>query len=109
MAKNLSRNTENYKSPFGLNREMGYTHQEFLKLLPRSLSEYVFNVQKNCVSIELENGTALIQIGTERVRRITDSVSFPILPIKIQFVDANEKAQSRFLQKFDYSYMKGLG
>ena len=94
---------------FGLIREMGYSRQEFLRLLPTALSRYDFAVTEDDVSIKLQQGEVLIRIGVERERRFTDLVSFPILPVAIRFVGAQPAEQALFMQRFDLSYMKGLG
>ncbi|ODB87516.1 hypothetical protein A3193_00955 [Candidatus Thiodiazotropha endoloripes] len=97
-----------YKSPFNLKREMGYTHDEIFNLLPRALSDYRYEIKDDVVTIELEKESVLLEIGGERGRRYTDNVYFPILPISISFIDVDKAVQSRFLHKFDTSYMKGL-
>ncbi|MEM6998828.1 MAG: hypothetical protein AAF419_03200 [Pseudomonadota bacterium] len=97
-----------YKSPFGLDREMGFTRKEFFKVLPRAFSDYIYEINDNLIKIELEKGIVLIEIGDERERRYTDYVYFPILPVNINFVNVDDNGQSRFLRKFDASYMKGL-
>ncbi|ODC01317.1 hypothetical protein A3197_02215 [Candidatus Thiodiazotropha endoloripes] len=87
---------------------MGYTHDEFFNLLPHALSDYRHEIKDGVVTIELEKGSVLLKIGDERERRFTDNVYFPILPVSISFIDADKTDQSRFLHKFDASYMKGL-
>lgn len=100
--------TNSYKSQFGLQREMGYTRQEFFNVLPSAFSDYIVVVENNEISIELSKGVAWIKVGDERQRYLTDLISFPILPVEISFVDSDEAVQALFLQRFDQCYMKGL-
>lgn len=99
----------NYRSPFSLKRKMGYTRKEFFNVLPRALSGYAYEVIDNLITIELEKGSVRIEIGDEQERRYTMYVYFPILPVDISFTDSDDDSESRFLRKFDTSYMKGLG
>ena len=105
----MSDKTTSYKSPFGLEKEMGYTRQEFLELLSRLLAEYPYSIHDDEVAINLEKGRAIIKVDTERERRLSDLVRFPILPVRIRFVDADPTESARFLREFDRTYMKGLG
>lgn len=108
MTNHISLDGVNYKSPFGLEREMGYARKEFFNVFPRAFSDYIYEIKDNVIQIELEKGTVLIEIGDERERRFTDYVYFPTLPVNINFLDVDDDGQSRFLRKFDTSYMKGL-
>ena len=108
MTNRITSSGLNYISPFGLEREMGYTFKEFFKVLPRALSDYDYKIDSNLIIIELENGKVEIEIGDERERRYTKLVSFPILPVKISFIDVEDDGKAHFLRKFDISYMKGL-
>jgi len=99
----------NYKSPFGLDKEMGYTHSEFVKLLPRCLSGYKYSISNELVHITVPSGRVEIHIGVEGERVFTELVKFPILPIQIKFIEVSESDRSDFLRRFDQSIMKGLG
>ena len=98
-----------YKSPFGLKKEMGYTKNEFYENLPGLLSHYKFQRVDNGLTIELQNGYVTLLIGMEGVRRFTEHVSFPVLPLQIQFTNAEEDDELLFLKRFDRQFMKGLG
>jgi hypothetical protein len=105
----MTYSTPNYVSPFDLDREMSYTYREFFNMLPGPLAGYEYEIKSNSVLIELGKGTVHIQVGEERNRRFTNLVSFPILPVKIQFSGVDPCDESKFLRKFDFHYMKGLG
>lgn len=97
-----------YKSPFGLKKEMGYTHSEFVNLLPRCLSGYEYTISSELVNITMPSGRVEIHIGVEGERVLSELVKFPILPIQIKFIEVNESDRSHFLRRFDQSLMKGL-
>lgn len=97
-----------YKSPFGLEKEMGYTHSEFIRLMPRCLSEYEYSISNELVNITVPSGRVEIHIGVEGERVYTELVKFPILPIQIKFIEVSESDRSHFLRRFDQSLMKGL-
>ncbi|MCE9633325.1 MAG: hypothetical protein K8Q92_03985 [Methylophilales bacterium] len=94
---------------FGLDREMGYTRQEFFRLLPIALSGFDFSVNEDGVNVTILKGGALVHVGVERERRLSDLVQFPVLPVSIRFKDVDKPTQMRFMQQFNLSYLKGLG
>jgi len=95
--------------PFGLDREMGYSRKDFFDQLPRTLSDYDYSISDDNVTIALDGGTVLLHVGAEGERRLSDLVCFPILPITIRFEGVDRQTQTRFLRRFNSSYMKGLG
>lgn len=98
-----------YRSPFGLERDMGFSRREFFNLLPKPLAEYDAVIGKDGANIKLATGSIRIVVGEERERRLSDLVRLPILPVEIIFDNVGADDQARFLRKFDLSYMKGLG
>ncbi len=98
-----------YKSPFGLQREMGFSRREFFNLLPKPLATYDAVIDHSGATIKLSKGTIRIVVGEERERRLSDLVILPILPVSIMFEGVDRADKAIFLRKFDFSYMKGLG
>ncbi len=88
---------------------MGFSRQEFFKILPRPLSEYDAVIEVSGASITLEKGTIRIEVGQERERRLSDLVILPSLPVKLSFHDVEPDEKARFLHRFDHAFMKGLG
>lgn len=100
------------KSPvglFGLQCEMGYSRQDFLRLLPGGLSGYSYFVDDDLINITLSCGSVLIRLGREYERNLTKLVRFPALPFYVEFLGVDATEQALFMKKFDLSYMKGLG
>jgi len=105
----IANSVSDYKSPFGLKKQMGYTRQEFMEILPGLLSNYSFEFEGKVVSISLNRGMVLIRVGCEGVRRFTQHVSFPILAVEIEFFGLTDEEENAFLRQFDRHFMKGLG
>ena len=93
---------------FGLNREMGYSRDEFFARLPTALSGYDFTIDGNVVTISIVPGTVQLHVGIERERRLSEHVRFPILPIAIECMGVEESSQARFFTQFEHAYFKGL-
>ena len=109
MRDNASRTADSSAAPFGLDREMGYSRKEFFDQLPRALSDYEYTINGDDITVSLDQGTVLVRVGIEGERRLSAVVCFPRLPVTIRFEGVDEHGQKRFLQRFNYSYMKGLG
>lgn len=110
MRDNASRSACRSVGPFGLDREMGYSRKEFFDQLPRALSDYEYSINGDDITISLDHGTVSVHVGIEGERRLSAVVCFPTLPVTIRFDGVvDEHAQKRFLQRFNHSYMKGLG
>ncbi len=93
---------------FGPNREMGYSRYEFFDRLPTALSGYEFTIDGDIVTISIPPGTVQLSVGTERERRLSDHVRFPILPVTIECTNLEELSQARFFRQFEHTYFKGL-
>jgi len=109
MSEDASRKAVGSVVPFGPDREMGYSRKEFFDQLPRTLSDYDYSISNDNVTVALDGGTVLLHVGAKGERRLSDVVRFPILPVTIRFEGVDEQAQTRFLRRFNSSYMKGLG
>jgi len=79
----MAQTRSSYQSPFGPNKEMGYTRQEFMRLLPRCLSDYEYSISDEVVTIALTSGRIEIHIGDEGERVYTPLVKFPTLPVEL--------------------------
>ncbi len=88
---------------------MGFSRKEFFTLLPKPLKDFNAVIDETGATITLGCGTIRIEVGKESERRLSDYVILPTLPVKIIFNDVEPADKARFLRKFDFSYMKGLG
>ena len=108
MSSNVQPENESRVGLFGLEREMGYTLEEFYRLLPKALGEYMYQIRDNYVLIKFEQGSAQIWIGEQQERRFTALMSFPVLPVKFQFHGASQSDKRQLIERFDRVYLKGL-
>jgi len=94
---------------FGLNREMGYSRNEFFAKLPTALAGYDFTIDGDIVTVAIDPRTVQLHVGMERERRLSQHIRFPILPVTIECEGAEEMSQARFFRQFERTYFKGLG
>jgi len=94
---------KNLANMFGLDREMGYTRQDFFSLLPAALLGFEFSVNGDDIKFTIHKGNALVHVGVESERRLSDWVQFPILPLTIRFTGVDQPTQIRFMQQFNLS------
>jgi hypothetical protein len=95
-------------SLFSLDREMGYTRSDFFRLLPSALTDHDFSVNDNLISIHVGTGMVCITIGVERERRLTKVASFPVLPVRFEFIGLDQPSRTRFMKHFDSRFLKAL-
>lgn len=87
---------------------MSLTVGEFYRILPVALATRQFTVEADTVSVQCEQGRALIRITPEPPRRIA-SLSFPVLKVAIEFADVPEPESRMFLERFDRAFHRGGG
>ena len=89
-------------------KEMGYTHADFFRLLPRAMGNYPYEIdglQVNCV---LPTGTLKITLGEEQGRRLV-LVVLPRTEITFEYQDVSDEDREAFIEYFELRFMKGLG
>jgi len=89
-------------------KEMGYTHADFFRLLPRAMGNYPYEIdglQVNCV---LPTGTLKITLGEEQERRLV-LVVLPRTEITFEYQDVSDEDREAFIEYFELRFMKGLG
>ena len=89
-------------------REMGYTHDDFFRLLPGAMGDYKYVVSGTTVSCQIGSGQLTITLGPEGERRLV-LVVIPQTEIVFDFENVEEAERQEFLRHFDLRFMKGLG
>lgn len=89
-------------------REMGYTHDDFFRLLPSAIGEHKYVVTNTSVSCEIGAGKLEIKLGTEGSRKL-GLVIIPKTEIVFDFENVSDTERMEFLHYFDLRFMKGLG
>ncbi|MBX2839066.1 MAG: hypothetical protein KTR35_19570, partial [Gammaproteobacteria bacterium] len=91
-----------------IEKEMGFTHADFFRLLPRAMGETPFEINGLVVNCRLPTGSLRITLGEERERRLVLLV-LPCTSVTLEFEDVMEEDRERFLKYFNLRFMKGLG
>lgn len=89
-------------------REMGLDHRDFFRLLPRAMGSQDYRVDRNEVHVQVGEGSLLISIGPEQVRRIA-LLALPYCEVSFTFRDVTEAEQHGFKAHFDLHYQRGGG
>jgi hypothetical protein len=89
-------------------REMGLTHNDFWRLLPRAMGEHTYEIQGNTVHAKMHGGTVKINLGQPQERRIA-LLRLPFSEVSFQFNDIIEADQQAFKTHFDLHFQRGGG
>jgi len=88
-------------------KEMGYTHADFFRLLPRALGSTPFEINGREVNCVLPTGTLKISLGEERERRLV-LVTIPCTTITFEYSGVTDQDREAFVKYFELRFMKGL-
>lgn len=89
-------------------KEMGYSHADFYRLLPRAMGETPFEINGLDVNCKLPSGTLKISLAEERERKLA-LVILPCTTVTFEFVNVSDEDRESFTRYFDLRFMKGLG
>lgn len=94
--------------PIEYSREMGLTHDDFWRLLPRAMGEHKYQRNGNEVSATLHGGCLSIHLGPPEVRRIA-LLHIPYSVVSFSFKDVDKQDQLAFKAHFDLHFQRGGG
>ena len=89
-------------------KEMGYTHKEFMRLLPKAVGGADMRITGNEIEVREGDRSLRIEIGEEGERRIA-SFRLPMTPVSLAFTGYNEAEIEAALDRFWRAYQKGGG
>lgn len=89
-------------------REMGLTHDDFWRLLPRAMGQHVYTVTGNVVHAQLNGGTLDITLGPPQQRRIA-LLALPYSVVSFLFKGVTAEEQLAFKAHFDLYFQRGGG
>ena len=92
-------------------KQMGYTRSEFLRVLPKALGGDAFtqSTDGNTIEYDSGNGRMVITLSKERVREITPLVRIPYMDVTFVFEDFGNGDLVAFRKRLDRSFQKGGG
>ena len=89
-------------------REMGLTHADFWRLLPRAMGDHPYTVDANAVRATVDGGQLEITLGPPEERRIA-LLRLPYSVVSFTFTDVEETWQQAFKAHFDLHFQRGGG
>lgn len=95
-------------SVIAYSREMGLTHADFWRLLPRAMGEHTYEVSGNAVHAQVAGGSLNITIGPSLERRIA-LLRLPYSVVSFTFNGVQESDQQAFKAHFDLHFQRGGG
>lgn len=97
-------------APVTIVKQMGITHAEFVRLLPRALKSHHFVVHHN-TTVRVEGGHNKhidIVLGPEHVRQIA-LMRIATTDVTLSFTGYSDTERQAFLEQFDRAYHRGGG
>ena len=96
-------------APVIITKQMGITHAEFIRLLPRAVKSHHFWVHASHVRIEEGHGKHIdIELGPEAMRQIA-LMRIATTEVTLSFIGYDDEEREAFLAQFDRSYQRGGG
>lgn len=89
-------------------KEMGVTHKDFYRLLPRAMGDTRYEINGTTVVASVADGALTIDLGEEQVRRIA-LMAIPYAKVSFNFVGVDADARTLFMRHFDLSFQRGGG
>jgi hypothetical protein len=89
-------------------KEMGYTHKEFMRLLPKAVGGADMTVTGREIEVRDGDRSLRIELGEETERRL-GLFRLPMLPINLVFSGYGEAEIEAALDRFWRAYQKGGG
>lgn len=91
-----------------IEKEMGYSHADFFRLLPRAMGATPYEVNGLEVKCSLPTGSLRITLGEERERKLV-LVVLPCTNVTFEYENVSDEDRERFVKYFELRFMKGLG
>jgi len=89
-------------------REMGLTHDDFWRLLPRAMGAHRYERRGDHVHAIVEQGTLQIHLGPTQTRRIA-LLRLPYSVVSFRFEGVQQEQQMAFKAHFDLHFQRGGG
>jgi len=89
-------------------REMGLTHSDFWRLLPRAMGEHPYKVKGDTVEASVHQGTLSIHLGPTQERKIA-LLNIPFSVVSFRFEGVEKEQQMAFKTHFDLHFQRGGG
>lgn len=94
--------------PYRVVKEMGISHAEFFRVLPKLLDGLTSETEGNRVRIQDDGGTVEIVLGEEQVRSL-GLVRLPYTNVELIFHQIDEARRQAFIAEFELQFFRGGG
>jgi hypothetical protein len=89
-------------------RQMGLTHEEFLRSLPAATRGMDCRAKGDCILISNPRQAIRIELGPVRLRSL-GSLALPQTRVRVRFEGFSQKEREEFLRRFDLAFQRGGG
>jgi len=89
-------------------KEMGYTHEDFLRLLPRAVLAGDIRIDGRTIRIGDGDRHLRIDLSEESVRRL-GQFALPVTQVRLTFSGYSDAERTAALERFWKAYQKGGG
>jgi hypothetical protein len=89
-------------------KEMGISHSEFFRLLPRAMVGFHYHVSGGKVRVSVGDRSVAMELGPESVRSIA-AMRLPVTKIEFMFSGYTDAEAKAFLDQFDLHFRRGGG
>ncbi|MEE9334520.1 MAG: hypothetical protein V3U65_10565 [Granulosicoccaceae bacterium] len=89
-------------------KNMGITHSDFFRLLPKAMGDHPYTINGNTVNADVEGGKLMIGLGEQQERRIA-LMRIPFVIVNFDFSSVGDEGIEAFVQHFDLHFQRGGG
>jgi hypothetical protein len=94
--------------PAVFTREMGVTHADFLRTLPKALDGIPFYITGATITVQDGPRRLTIRLGPEQERRIA-RLRLPATLVHFEFLDYHQVEIAAFMRRFERCFQRGGG
>ena len=91
-----------------VDKEMGYTHAELLRLLPKAVSDDDIRIDGRVIQVSGGGRQLRIDLSEESVRRL-GNFRLPVTNVRLSFTGYSDAERDAALTRFWQTYQKGGG
>ena len=89
-------------------KDMGVTHNDFFRLLPKAMGEHTYTVDGHAINAQVDDGSLLISLSEQKLRKIA-LLHIPFLTVNFEFDGVSEEHITAFIKHFDLYFQRGGG
>jgi hypothetical protein len=101
-------NWRNKKNLMTIQKEMGFSHQEFFSSLAILARDIPCRLSDSGAVLEYDAGEVRISLGPQGERKL-GSMILPRTMVSLEFKDFSEEQRMVFLDRFDLTFRRGGG